>query len=203
MASTRDWFESVAEARRRARRRLPRPVFQAIEAGAEAGVTRDDNVRAFTEIRFAPPRVASPRGGPRWPVTRDLRTNVLGTDISLPVIASPAGVQAVHPSGEAGIALGTARAGTAMGLSEFASMPVADVTPVNPSLFFQVHWSADKQALYSRAERGVAPVHRPSFSRWTGPSPAGATGAAHGCPSGWTWRRWRATRRRPWPGPGT
>jgi L-lactate dehydrogenase (cytochrome) len=147
MASTREWFESVAEARRRARRRLPRSVFQAIEAGAEAGVTRDDNLRAFTEIRFAPPRVAG------LPATRDLRTSILGTAISLPVIASPVGVQAVHPSGEAGIALGTARAGTAMGLSEFASMPVASVAAVNPSLFFQVHWSADKQDLYLRAGR--------------------------------------------------
>src|SRR5258707_1489006 len=150
MASTRDWFESVAEARRRARRRLPVPVFQAIEAGAEAGITREDNVRAFAEIRFAPPRVAD------LPARRDLRTTVLGTDIALPVIASPVGVQAVHPAGEAGIALGTARAGTAMGLSQFASMPVADVTPVNPKLFFQVHWSADRQDLYLRTERAYA-----------------------------------------------
>src|SRR5260370_859073 len=150
MASTRDWFESVAEARRRARRRLPAPVFQAIEAGAEAGITRDDNVRAFSEIRFAPPRVAD------LPGQRDLRTTVLGTTIELPVIASPVGVQAVHPAGEAGIARGTAQAGTAMGLSEFASMPVASVIRVNPSLFFQVHWSADKQDLHFRAQRARA-----------------------------------------------
>jgi hypothetical protein len=61
MASTRDWFESVAEARRRARRRLPRPVFMALEAGAEAGVTRADNVAAFGELRFAPPRAICAR----------------------------------------------------------------------------------------------------------------------------------------------
>src|SRR5260370_5669706 len=147
MASTRDWFESVAEARGRARRRLPAPVFQAIEAGAEAGITRDDNVRAFTEIRFAPPRVAD------LPARRNLRTRVLGVEIELPVIASPVGVQAVHPAGEAGIAQGTAQAGTAMGLSEFASMPVAEVARVSPSLFFQVHWSASKEDLSYRAER--------------------------------------------------
>jgi heme/flavin dehydrogenase (mycofactocin system) len=150
MASSRDWFESVAEARRRARRRLPAPVFQAIEGGAEAGITRDDNVRAFSEIRFAPPRVAD------LPAQRDLRTSVLGTTIELPVIASPVGVQAIHPSAEAGIARGTAQAGTAMGLSEFASMPVARVIRANPSLFFQVHWSGDKQDLHFRAERARA-----------------------------------------------
>ena len=150
MASTRDWFESVAEARRRARRRLPAPVFQAIEAGAEAGITRAGNVRAFTEILLAPPRVAD------LPAQRDLRTSVLGTAVELPVIASPVGVQAVHPAGEAGIARGTAQAGTALGLSEFASMPVENVIRANPSLFFQVHWSADKQDLLVRAQRARA-----------------------------------------------
>ena len=134
MASTRDWFESVAEARRRARRRLPRPVFMALEAGAEAGVTRADNVAAFGQLRFAPPRLAD------LPAARDLRTSVLGVDIELPVIAAPVGVQAVHPLGEVAVALGTRDAGTAMGLSEFASRPVAEVTAVNPNLFFQVHW---------------------------------------------------------------
>jgi pre-mycofactocin synthase len=147
VASTRDWFESVAEARRRARRRLPRSVFLAIEAGAEAGVTRTDNVAAFREIRFAPPRAA------RLPAERDLRTSVLGVDIALPVIASPVGVQAVHPLGEVAVAMGTRDAGTALGLSEFASKPVADVARVNPDVFFQVHWSADRETLLDRALR--------------------------------------------------
>ena len=146
MASTRDWFESVAEARRRARRRLPRPVFMALEAGAEAGVTRADNVAAFGEIRFAPPRLAD------LPAARDLRTSVLGVEIGLPVIASPVGAQAVHPLGEVAVAMGTRDAGTAMGLSEFASRPAAEVAAVNPSLFFQVHWSADRDTLLERAE---------------------------------------------------
>ena len=146
MASTRDWFESVAEARRRARRRLPRPVFMALEAGAEAGVTRADNVAAFGELRFAPPRLAD------LPAARDLRTSVLGVDIGLPVIASPVGAQAVHPLGEVAVAMGTRDAGTAMGLSEFASRPAAEVAAVNPSLFFQVHWSADRDTLLERAE---------------------------------------------------
>src|SRR5450432_793630 len=132
MASTREVFESVAEARRRARRRLPRPVFSAIEAGTEAGVTRADNVAAFSDIRFAPPRLAD------LPPGRDLRTSVLGVDIDLPVIASPVGAQAVHP------------------LGEVASKPAAEVTAANPKLFFQVHWSADRDRLLERAEAARA-----------------------------------------------
>ena len=117
----------------------------AIEAGAEAGVTRADNTAAFGELRFAPPRLAD------LPAARDLRTSVLGVDIDLPVLASPVGAQAVHPLGEVAVAMGTRDAGTAMGLSEFASRPTAAVTAVNPNLFFQVHWSADRDTLLARA----------------------------------------------------
>jgi heme/flavin dehydrogenase (mycofactocin system) len=143
----RDWFETVAEARRRARRRLPQPVFLALEAGAEAGITRADNVAAFGEIRFAPPRLAD------LPASRDLRTTVLGVPIALPVLAAPVGVQGVHPLGEVAVARGTRDAGTALGLSEFASKPAAEVARCNEKLFFQVHWSADRDTLLARAQR--------------------------------------------------
>jgi heme/flavin dehydrogenase (mycofactocin system) len=147
MASTREWFETVAEARRRARRRLPRPVYLALVAGAEKGITLRDNVAAFSELRFAPPRIAG------LPASRQLATSVLGVDVALPVIASPTGVQAVHPEGEAGVARGAAEAGTAMGLSSFASMPVETVAAANPDFFFQVYWSGSKDQLAQRVER--------------------------------------------------
>ena len=147
MASTREWFETVEEARRRARRRLPRPVYMALVAGAEKGVTAQDNVAAFSELRFAPPPCAA------CPSARDLATSVLGQEIALPVIASPTGVQAVHPEGEVAVARGTAEAGTAMGLSSFASMPVEDVAAANQKLFFQVYWSGSKDTILQRIER--------------------------------------------------
>ena len=48
------WFESVAVAQRRAKRRLPKSVYSALLAGSEAGVTLADNVAAFGELGFAP-----------------------------------------------------------------------------------------------------------------------------------------------------
>ena len=42
MASTRDWFETVAEARRRARRRLPRSVYLDAALRALAAGFADD-----------------------------------------------------------------------------------------------------------------------------------------------------------------
>ena len=48
MASTRTWFETVSEAQRRAKRRLPRSVYMALVAGTEGGVTTRDNIAAFS-----------------------------------------------------------------------------------------------------------------------------------------------------------
>ena len=147
MASTREWFETVEEARRRARRRLPRSVYMALIAGTEKGVTLHDNTAAFSELKFAPPRIAD------LPAVREMATSVLGQEISMPVIASPTGVQAVHPDGEAGVARGSAEAGTAMGLSSFGSMPVEAVAEVNPKLFFQSYWSGGRDKILERSER--------------------------------------------------
>src|SRR5215467_2454408 len=147
MASTNEWFETVAEARRRARRRLPRSVFLALEAGSEKGTTRHDNVAAFSELGLAPPRIAD------RPATRSMATSVLGQDISLPVVASPTGVQAVHPEGEVAVARGAAEAGTAMGLSSFASVAVEEVVAANPRTFFQLFWIGDRDRNLARVQR--------------------------------------------------
>jgi heme/flavin dehydrogenase (mycofactocin system) len=149
MASTRDWFETVAEAQRRAKRRLPRSVYLAVLAGAEAGVTMNDNVRAFSELRFRP-HVAD------LPAERRLATSVMGHEVSLPVLISPAGVQAVHPDGEVAVARAAAGAGTAMGLSSFASKPVEEVARATDKLHFQCYWAGSRDDILARAQRARA-----------------------------------------------
>ena len=62
---------------------------------------------------------------------RDLSTTVLGIPISLPVLISPTGVQAVDPEGEVAVARAAAARGTIMGLSSFASKPVEQVVDAN------------------------------------------------------------------------
>jgi pre-mycofactocin synthase len=149
MASTRDWFETVAEAQRRARRQLPKGVYLALVAGAEAGVTMNDNVTAFSELRLRP-HVAD------LPATRDLATTVMGQQVSLPVLISPTGVQAVHPDGEVAVARAAAAAGTAMGLSSFASKPVEEVGKAIDKLLFQTYWVGSREDILARAERARA-----------------------------------------------
>jgi L-lactate dehydrogenase (cytochrome) len=146
MASSRDWFETVEEARRRARRRLPKGVYLALVAGSEAGVTLRDNTTAFGELGFRP-RIAD------LPQDRNLATTVMGQEISFPVLISPTGVQAVDPDGEVAVARAAANAGTAMGLSSFASKPIDEVIAANPKLFFQSHWVGDRDGMLALAER--------------------------------------------------
>jgi pre-mycofactocin synthase len=143
------WFESVAVAQRRARKRLPSSVYGALLAGSERGQSYQDNMAAFTELGFAPHVV-----GP--PVDRSLTTEVMGQQISLPVLISPTGVQAVHPDAEVAVARAAAARGTAMGLSSFASKPVEEVTAANPKTFFQVYWMGSKDVMLARLERARA-----------------------------------------------
>jgi|SRR5579875_382022 len=143
------WFETVAEAQRRARRRLPRSVYMALVAGAESGRTLADNVAAFDELGFAP-RIAE------LPASRELATEVMGERISLPVVLSPTGVQAVHPEAEVAVARAAASRGTAIGLSAFASRPIEEVIAANPKLFFQLYWCGPRERLQAQLERARA-----------------------------------------------
>lgn len=143
------WFETVAEAQRRAKKRLPRSVYKALIAGSERGQTLHDNVAAFAELGFAP-HVAG------LSAKRDLSTTVMGQPVSLPVIISPTGVQAVHPDGEVAMARAAAARGTVMGLSSFASRTVEEVVAANPQTFFQVYWSGSRDQMVQRIERARA-----------------------------------------------
>jgi L-lactate dehydrogenase (cytochrome)/glycolate oxidase len=143
------WFETVAEAQRRAEKRLPKSVYGALIAGSERGVTVEDNVTAFSELGFAP-HVAGLSD------SRDLTTKVMGQEISFPVLISPTGVQAVHPEGEVAVARAAAARGTAMGLSSFASMPIEDVVAACPQTFFQIYWIGTREQIMARVERARA-----------------------------------------------
>jgi pre-mycofactocin synthase len=140
------WFETVAEAQRRARRTLPKSVYMAIIAGSERGTTLADNLAAFGELGFSP-HVAEA------PAERALGTRLMGQEIALPVIISPTGVQAVHPEGEVAVARAAAARGTAIGLSSFGSKAVEEVVAANPQTFFQTYWCGSRDRLTERLER--------------------------------------------------
>lgn len=143
------WFETVAVAQRRAKKKLPASVYGALIAGSEKGLTTDDNVAAFAELGFLP-------GVAGLPEKRETATTVMGQDIPFPVIISPTGVQAVHPDGEVAVARAAAARGTAMGLSSFASKPVEEVVAANPKTFFQIYWVGGRDRMEQVVARAKA-----------------------------------------------
>lgn len=141
-----EWFETVAEAQRRAKKRLPKSVYGALIAGSEKGLSSNGNLTAFDELGFAPHMCGLSQ-------TREMATTVMGQNLSMPVMISPTGVQAVHPEGEVAIARAAANRGIPMGLSSFASKSIEDVAAVNNSTFFQLYWCGDKDTLVQRMNR--------------------------------------------------
>jgi L-lactate dehydrogenase (cytochrome)/glycolate oxidase len=144
MANT--WFETVAIAQQHAKKRLPSLVYGALVAGSERGQTIEENTAAFAELQFAPHAAGNS-------AERDLATTVMGQPISMPVMISPTGVQAVHPDGELAVARAAAARGTAIGLSSFGSKPVEAVVAANPQTFFQIYWSGSREEIAARLER--------------------------------------------------
>jgi len=144
MANT--WFETVAEAQRRAEKKLPSSVYSALLAGSEKGVSYADNTQAFSELGLAP-HVAGLHA------KRDLATNVMGQNISMPLFISPTGVQAVHPQGELAVARAAASRGTAVSLSSFGSKPLEAVVEQNPQTFFQMYWMGTRDTMLKRIEK--------------------------------------------------
>ena len=143
---SKEWFETVAVAQQRAKKKLPRSVYGALVAGSEKGITVEDNLTAFGELGFAP-HVAGLSD------KREMGTHVMGQDIALPVVISPTGVQAVHPDGEVAVARAAAARGTAMGLSSFASKPVEAVAAANEKLFFQMYWMGSRDRILQILDR--------------------------------------------------
>lgn len=141
-----EWFETVLEARRRAKKRLPRSVYLALIAGSERGLTLRDNVAAFEELELAPHVVD-------LATEHDTSTTVLGQKVAMPVLISPTGVQAVHPDGELAVARAAVSRGVAMGLGAFGSRPLEDVVAANPQTLYQTYWSGSRDDILARVSR--------------------------------------------------
>lgn len=140
------WFETVAIAEQRAKKRIPKSVYGALKAGTEAGVSMRDNVAAFNELGFRPVtagQVADP----------GVAVNIMGQPSALPVMISPTGVQAIHPQGEVAVAKAAANRNIPIGLSSFASKPIEEVAAANPQTFFQIYWAGDRDFMLARMER--------------------------------------------------
>jgi isopentenyl diphosphate isomerase/L-lactate dehydrogenase-like FMN-dependent dehydrogenase len=102
---------SVAAVRELARAKLPRPIFDFADGGAEDELTLRRNESAFDDVDLLP----RPLSGA---ATRDLSVDLFGKKLALPVIIGPTGLGGLFwPDGERCAARAAASAGTAYCLS--------------------------------------------------------------------------------------
>ena len=82
---------NIDDLRRRAKRRLPRVVFDYLDGGADDEITLRENCRVFEDVTFRPRNaVAMP--------SYDLRTRVLDSELALPALLAPIGcIRLIHP----------------------------------------------------------------------------------------------------------
>jgi pre-mycofactocin synthase len=141
-------IQSVADAHYFAERRVPKGIFQLFEAGSGSNVTMRENRRAFEEVMFRPRAAVFHR-------ERDLRTTVLGHEISMPVIVSSVGYLSIgHPDGEAGVARAAGAAGTIQFLSGVTNTPVEDVmAAASGPVFYQLYYIGGREASAPIIER--------------------------------------------------
>lgn len=142
---------SIADLRRLAERRLPKLVFDYIDGGAEAEVTLRENGRALEEVIFRPRQaVSTPRS--------DLRTRVLGFDLSMPLLLAPVGYcRVMHPGGEAAAARAAGAAGTAYILSTVSGQRLEDVKAASAGpVWYQLYLTGGREAAENALHRAMA-----------------------------------------------
>jgi isopentenyl diphosphate isomerase/L-lactate dehydrogenase-like FMN-dependent dehydrogenase len=139
---------SIDDFRPMARRRLPKAVFDYLDGGAEGEVTLRENCRAFEDVTFRPRHaVVIPNC--------DLRTRVLGFDLSLPFLLAPVGYsRLMHPGGEVAAARAAGAAGTAYILSTLSGHKLEDVRAGSSGpVFYQLYLMGGREASEAAIER--------------------------------------------------
>jgi isopentenyl diphosphate isomerase/L-lactate dehydrogenase-like FMN-dependent dehydrogenase len=139
---------NIEDMRRLARRRLPDAVFDYLDGGAEGEITLRENCRAFDVLTFRPRNaIAVPNC--------DLRTTVLGSELSFPALLAPVGYsRLIHPEGEVAAARGAGAAGTAYILSTISGHKLEDVRAATSGpLWYQLYLLGGRAAAEAALER--------------------------------------------------
>src|SRR6266705_3101379 len=142
------WVVNINDLRGLAKRRLPKAVFDYLDGGAEGETTLGENRRAFEAITFRPRQAVD--GG-----ECELRTRVLGTEISFPAILAPVGYsRLMHPGGDVAAARAAGKAGTAYTLSTISGHKLEDVKAGSSGpVFYQLYLMGGRAAAEAVIER--------------------------------------------------
>src|SRR3984885_10148412 len=138
----------IEDFRPMARSRVPKPVFDYLDGGAEGEVTLRENCRVFNDVTFRPRHAVAVAGC-------DLRTQVLGFDLSLPFLLAPVGYsRLMHPGGEVAAAHAAGKAGAGYILSTISGHKLEDVRAASTGpVFYQLYLMGGRGAAEAAIER--------------------------------------------------
>ena len=125
--------------RKLAKKKLPSPIFNYIDGGADDEVTLKRNTDSFDQCDLIP-NVLAEVGSP------DLSTKIFGKKIDLPVFLSPTAMQRLyHPDGDKASARAAEKYGTFYSMSSMANTSIEEISNISsgPKLF-QLYVHKDK-----------------------------------------------------------
>lgn len=141
----------VADLRRVARARVPKAVFDYLDGAAEGEITLRENCRIFDDVTFRPRHAVAL-------ADCNLKTRVLGFDLSVPFMLAPVGYsRLMHPEGEVAAARAAGSAGTAYILSTISGHRLEDVRAASAGpVFYQLYLMGGRPAAEAVIERARA-----------------------------------------------
>ena len=141
---------NIEDLRELARRRVPKIVFNYLDGGADDEWTLLENRRAFDTITFRPHQAVAP-------AACDLRTRVLGTELSMPLLLAPVGyLRVMHPDGEIAAARAAGRAGVGFILSTVSGHRLEDVKAASAGqVWYQLYLTGGRAAAENAMRRAM------------------------------------------------
>ena len=142
----------VADMRLAARKRVPRPVFDYVDGGADEEILLRRQYDAWDRVEFHPQVL-------RDVSSVDMSTTVLGQHIALPLVLAPTGFNRVmHTEGERAAVRAAKQAGIPYALSTMGSTSIEDVAAdgAGGMLWFQLYVWKDRrmsEQFLQRAQR--------------------------------------------------
>ena len=142
---------NIADLRDKARRRLPRVVFDFIDGGAQDETTLEANCRDLSAIRLNPHVLVDVS-------TRKLSVELFGQAFAAPIVLSPVGLTGLAtPKGELDAARAAEAAGIGYCLSTNASTSIEELAAATRQPFwFQLYVMKDRGLTRSLMERAKA-----------------------------------------------
>ena len=141
---------NIEDLRELARSRVPKIVFNYIDGGAEGEWTLRENRRAFDAVTFRPRQAVAMN-------TCDLRTRVLGAELSMPILLAPVGyLRVMHPGGEIAAARAASNVGAGLILSTVSGHRLEDVKASSRGeVWYQLYLTGGRSAAESAMRRAM------------------------------------------------